>query len=193
MVRVLFDINETILSVPKGINSKTSSVMFKKVFNVNASEEMIDNAGKTEMGIIQEVLQKVKRAIVEVPDEAYKAWAQAIGQEFKDHPVQVLPGIRKLLIGLSKNPKVKLGLLTGNSPWRADEKLKSADLDMFFRNQSTKQLNGVFGNMAPKRDQLFDIIKQQATPKEKFAIIDDSLTGAKIAQVHNIPMLMVAT
>lgn len=202
MIHVLVDIDETILSVPEGINAKASSVMFKRVFGVDAHEEMIDNVGKTEMGIIQEVLEKVgiiQRAtgqespVTEVPDEAYIVWAQATGQELKNHPVWVLPGIPEFLTSLSKNPNVKLGLLSGNSPWRAEEKLKSAQLDTFFRDPDTKQLNGVFGNMAARRDELFDIIKKQATAEDRFIIVDDSIIGAKMAQVHNLPVIMVAT
>lgn len=129
MIHVLVDIDETMLSVPEGINAKASSVMFKKVFGVDAHEELIDNVGKTEMGIIQEVLKKVgvrnnriteqEPSVSLVPDEAYIVWAQATGQELKDHPVRVLPGIPELLTALSKNPNVKLGLLSGNSPQRA--------------------------------------------------------------------------
>ena len=77
MVHVLIDIDETILSVPEGINAKASAVMFKQVFGIDAHEELIDNVGKTEMGIIQEVLEKVKSkrrtpeqetSLVEVPE-----------------------------------------------------------------------------------------------------------------------------
>lgn len=201
MIHVLVDIDETMLSVGEGINAKTSSVMFKKVFGVDGHEEMIDNVGKTEMGIIQEVLEKVsikktpeqESTIAQIPEEAYQVWAQAMSQEFQEHPVRVLSGMVEFLTALSKNPNVKLGLLTGNSPERAEAKLKSGNLDGFFRDPNTGQLNGVFGNMAPKRDQLFDIIKQQTTPEDKFVIIDDSIIGAKMAQTHNIPIIMVAT
>src|SRR3989344_541746 len=122
MIHVFFDIDETLLSVPEGINAKASSVMFKEVFGVDAHEDMIENAGKTEMGIIKEVLEKVG-INAEVPQEAYKIWAQATRQELQDHPVRILPGIPELLAALSKNLKVKLLILTGNSVWRAEEKL----------------------------------------------------------------------
>ena len=203
MIHVLVDIDETLLSVPEGINAKASLLMFKRVFGVDAHEEMIDNSGKTEMGIIQEVLNKVEGkqriveqeppSIFEVPEKAYRVWAQATRQELKDHQARILPGIPELLTALSKNSKIKLGLLSGNSIWRAEEKLKSVGLDKFFRNPDTRQLNGVFGNTAPRRDQLFDILKQQATSEEKFVIIDDSIIGARMAKAHNIPAIMVAT
>lgn len=201
MIHVLFDIDETLLSVPKNINDKTSSAMFKKVFGVEAHEEMINNVGKTEEGIIKEILEKVgyksasteqEQAFFEVPEEAYKVWAQTTAQELKLHPVRILPGVEELLKALSKNLSVKLGLLTGNNPYRAEEKLKAAKLDSYFRDSNGK-LIGAFGDIADKREKLFDIVKRQATDGDKFIIVDDSLIGAKMAQTHEIPMIMVAT
>lgn len=193
MIYVLFDIDETLLSVPEGINAKSSSVMFKKVFGVDAHEELIDNVGKTEMGIILEVLDKVGVFKKTVPEEAYKIWAKAAEQLLKDQPVRILPGIIQLLSSLSKNPRIKLGIFSGNSPYRAEVKLKSAQLDNFFRDPNTNQLRGVFGNIAPSRDQLFDFIKKHATADEHFVIVDDSIIGARIAQKHNLPIILVAT
>ncbi|MEK7591795.1 MAG: HAD hydrolase-like protein [Patescibacteria group bacterium] len=202
MLHVLIDIDETILSVPEGINARASSLMFKKVFNLDADESMIDNVGKTEMGIIQEVLEKVgtvtsssehKSQVLEIPKEAYKVWGNTTSKELKDHPARILPGIPELLTALSKNPSVKLGLLTGNSSYRAEAKLNSARLDTFFRDPETQILIGVFGEMAMKREQLFDLVIQQTTSEDRFVILDDSLIGAKMAQTHNIPIIMVAT
>lgn len=196
VIHALFDIDETLLSVPKGINAKTSGVMFKKVFGVDTNEDIIDTVGKTEKGIIREVLEKIgsKNALTnEIPEDAYKIWAQAMKQELKKNPAFILPGVLELLKTLSKNPLVKLEFLTGNSPWRAEEKLKSAGIDNFFRDSETNKLNGVFGNMAEKREKLFDIAKQQAAANDKFIIIDDSLIGAKMAKLHNLPAVLVAT
>ena len=88
---------------------------------------------------------------------------------------------------------MKLGLLTGNSSYRAEAKLNSARLDTFFRDPETQILIGVFGEMAMKREQLFDLVIQQTTSEDRFVILDDSLIGAKMAQTHNIPIIMVAT
>ena len=150
MIHVLVDIDETILSVGEGINAKTSAVMFKKVFGVKGHEEMIDNVGKTERGIISEVLEKLHSPVSEIPEEAYQVWAQATSEQFIDHPVKVLPGIPEFLTNLSNNQNIKLGLLTGNSSERAEAKLKSAGIDNFFKD-GDGSLRGVFGEMAPKR------------------------------------------
>jgi len=192
MLHVLVDIDETMLSVPKGINAKASSIMFKKVFGVDAHEEMIDNVGKTEMGIIQEVLEKIGLK-KDVPTKAYTVWGQATADQLQEHQPKILDGIPELLNELSHNPQIRLGLLTGNSTARTEAKLRATRLDSFFRDSKTHQLIGVFGEMAPKRDQLFDLIKEQSTPEDRFVIIDDSLIAARMAQKHIIPIILVAT
>ena len=202
MIHILVDIDETILSVPAGINAKASAVMFNRVFAIDAHEEMIDNVGKTELGIIKEVLEKVgvkkrtaeqESSSIEIPSEAYRVWADATSEELRIHTPRILPGIPELLTTLSKNPNVKLELLSGSSTERAEAKLKSVNLDGFFRDSETNRLRGVFGEIGPKRTQLFDAIKSKTTDEDKFVIIDDSIIGAKMAQEYNIPIIMVAT
>lgn len=192
MLHVLVDIDETMLSVQKGINAKASSVMFNKVFNINANEEMIDNVGKTEMGIIQEILDKVGLKM-EVLPVAYSVWGQETADQLRQHHPKVLEGIPELLIELSNNPQIKLGLLTGNSTARAEAKLHAAGLDLYFRDPKTQKLIGVFGEMAPKRDQLFDLLKEQSNSDDIFVIIDDSLIAARMAIKHSITIILVAT
>lgn len=165
MIQVLMDIDETLLSVPKGINAKASEIMFKKVFGVDTNEEIIDNVGKTEIAIIPEVLRKVGLKIQAVPDEAYKVWGEITEQELNNNPVRLLPGIQEFLTALSNNPKVKLELLTGNSPWRARAKLKSAKINNYFTDISTGQLNGVFGNITARRSELIDFVKKRQNQK----------------------------
>lgn len=113
MIRVLFDVDETILSLAPGMNRDASAVMFKKVFNVDTHEDVIDNIGKTEKGIIQEVLEKVgvrqsvteqEPSFTEIPDEAYKVWAKATAELVAANPPRVLPGIPEFLTALSRDP-----------------------------------------------------------------------------------------
>lgn len=192
MIQILMDIDETMVSVPPGINALSSKKMFKKVFRVDAHEEMINNVGKTEMSIIPEVLEKVGVKIEEVPNEAYSVWAQYLKEELLINPVRILPGIPEFLQALSAMPQIRLRLLTGNAPLRAMEKIASGGLDTFFL-KSDKSLDGVFGNEAPKRNMLFDILKNKSKKDDKFVIIDDSLLGAEMGKKYSIPMILIAT
>lgn len=193
MIYVLIDIDETMVSLPSDIDTKASAKMFQKVFGVAADEFFIDPIGKTEMMIIRNVLEKVGLKIDKVPQIAYKTWGEADAEALKGNPPRVLPGIPELLNALSKNPKIKLELLTGNAPCRAEAKLNSVHLDNFFRNPITKELTGTFGNMAYKRDELFDLIKKKAQLEDKFIIVDDSLLGGAMAKKYHLPAILVAT
>lgn len=193
MIQILMDIDETMIAMPQGISAKTSAIMFKKVFGVDANEEMIENVGKTEMAIILEILHKVGYKIQEVPEEAYKIWAEETELELIKYPARLLHGVQEFLTALFNKSKVKLRLLTGNSLWRAKVKLKSAKIENYFIDSSTKQLNGVFGNTAVKRSELLISVINNAKPDDKLIIVDDSLIGAKMAKEHNTAIISVAT
>ncbi len=202
MLHVIVDIDDTILTAQEGSNARTSAVMFRRIYGVNAHEDMIENKGKTELGIIREVLDHVTpRGITPeheprffaVPKEAHEIWTQAAIQEFKERPPKVHPGIPELLSSLSQNPDIRLQLLSGNSTTRAEAKLVAASLDSFFRKPETGTLMGVFGEMAPRRSQLFEILKNQLPSGDQVLIIDDSLIGAEMARDFSIPIVLVAT
>lgn len=193
MIHVLFDIDETILSIAKGLNNQASAKMFEKVFGVNTNEETVNNFSKTESWIIKEVLSKVNINIDKVPDKAYKVWAKETTKILKNNPPEVMPGIPELITALSKNKNIHLSLLTGNSPWRAAAKFHKTGLDTFFRSSSNRPLMGVFGNMSDERSELLIIYKKKINKGSDIVVIDDSLIGAMMAKKHKVPAILVAT
>ncbi|MFZ6034741.1 MAG: HAD family hydrolase [Patescibacteria group bacterium] len=193
MIYVLVDIDETMLSVPPGINAGTSNVMFKKVFGIDAHEEMIDNVGKTELGIIMEVLRKFGMETETVPSEAYEIWGKSMDAELKRHPVKILPGMEEFLKTLSGNKNVKLTLLTGNSPARSEAKLRSAGFDKYFRDPETGKLFGVFGDETPVRGELINILSSRTKPGDSFVVVDDSLIGAKMSKDNDLTLIAMGT
>ncbi|MBI5126916.1 HAD hydrolase-like protein [Candidatus Roizmanbacteria bacterium] len=193
MIYALFDIDDTMTSMPDGTDRKTSVAMFRQVFGVDADESIANPIGKTEMMIIKEAMEKVGKPIDKVPDEAYKVWGENVAKELQKNPGRVLPGVVELLEALSKNPKVKLELLTGNAPERARAKLESTKLDKFFIDPSSNELVGALGNMAYKREELIEVIKKKLQPDDKFIIIDDSLIGANMVKKYQVSSILVAT
>ena len=199
---VLFDIDETLLHAPAQANGKASGVMFKEVFNKDTTEDSIENKGMTEQGIIYAVLAKVgtqggsiKQEIIPpfIPDTAYKIWADASAKEMIENPARLLPGAKELLEVLSAQNDVKVCLLTGNSRMRAEAKLKSAGIDNFFKD-GDGSLRGVFGEMAPKRADLFTLAKEKLGAQgDTFIVIDDSELGAQMAKEAGIPFIGVET
>jgi phosphoglycolate phosphatase-like HAD superfamily hydrolase len=199
MKLVLFDIDETILKMPSGADARASRVMFQNVFQLDESEKSIDNTAKTEVGIINEVIWKAQKVEtgkpkpIDIPNQAYKTWANATKLELSKTQPAVLPGIKEMLEHLYKNPDIRIGLLTGNSYWRSEIKLQSVDLDNYFRDEHGR-LFGVFGNQRHKRSELLDFaIQNLLEANEKLIIIDDSLLGAQMCKDKNILSILVAT
>lgn len=191
---VLFDIDETLLSCTESI-VYGSKVMFKKVFNIDANETLINNVGKTEKGIIEEVIRLVKHYpenyTVDVPNKAYQVYAEAVASFLKTNPPKVLPGIIELLENLALLDDVLLGLLTGNSRLRSEVKLKTAKLDKYFKDKNNL-IRGAFGDISNKRSDLI-IEAKEKYGEGTYVIIDDSLIAAKMAKENNIPAILVAT
>src|SRR5258708_18518947 len=97
---LLFDIDETLLVCDEA-NIKSSRKMFDKVFHINTDEKSIVTAGKTEKGIIEEVIRKAKglseSSEIDIPNQAYLIWSQEASVFLKKYPPQILPGIVELL------------------------------------------------------------------------------------------------
>lgn len=189
---VLFDIDSTLLRAPEA-NALASSVMFKKVYRVDAHEEMIDNHGKTEKEIIFEVLQKVHpHQKFTVSKKAHQVYAEAAKEALQRKPAIVIDGVIDLLSGLQDH-NIPYGLLTGNSYERAEVKLISARLDSYFRDEKG-ELAGAFGDMTLKREDLIEIAKKRmGYPNAMVILIDDSRSVARMVARLGIPAIMVAT
>lgn len=193
MIYALFDIDETLLSVKKGLDDEASKIMFKKVFNIDAYETLVETHGKTEDGIISGVLEKVGKTLEKVPEEAYKVWGETLGEMLEKNPVKVMPGISEMLTTLSSNNYIRLSLLTGNSIWRAVPKIKSANMNSFFFDIAENKLRGIFGDQSKIRADLLKIFRSWIKPEDKIIVIDDSLEGSRMSKAQSIPVISVAT
>ena len=188
---VLIDLDDTLLIAPAA-NKDASKVMFKKVFDVDAHEQMIHTPGKTEDLMIRQVLEKIGKKVEEVPQEAYEVWAKAAEEGLKIEPAQVLPGAKDLLEGFVKEGIV-FGVITGNSRRRAEAKLVSAGLDTYFRDEHGS-LRGAFGDTDVPREELIDVAKKNMGQEDSLAIIvDDSSFVVNLIQKYDLPHVMIAT
>lgn len=192
MIYTLFDIDKTLLELKEGLDEASSGIMFQKIFGLKATEDQVLTYGKTEMYIISEVLKKFGKNNT-VPDVAYKTWGKELEKLLTSNKVKILPGISKLLENLLSNKNISLNLLTGNSTWRAEPKMKSVDLDRYFRDKNSGKLNGVFGELSKERVDLLKIFKSKIKLEDKIIVIDDSLEGAMMSKTEGVPVISVAT
>lgn len=185
----LFDIDDTLLVCPKGSNALSSQVMFKKVFNLDADEDLIYTKGKPDAQIISEVIRKLKNLPedeeVDVPDRAHQAWAEALEEILNQSHSIILPGVIDLLENLYKDKNILLGVLTGNSYERGEVKLKASSLNKYFKEK-------IYGGDLKKRSDLIERANDKLG-KNNYILVDDSLVGAKMAKENNIPIILVAT
>lgn len=193
MIYTLFDIDWTLLKLKDGLDKESSAKMFKKVFDIKADETDVKTYGKTEFHIISEVLKKFGKPYNQVSEIAYRTWGEFLNEILKTNPAKILPGIPKFLSKLSANPNISLNLLTGNSTWRAEAKIKSAKMDMYFRDKNSGKLKGVFGELSKERVDLLRIFKSKIKTVDKIIVIDDSLEGAMMSKAEEVPVISVAT
>lgn len=198
---VLFDIDHTLTASPKGVNALASKRMFKECFGIDASEDSVEKVGMTEWGIIERVLLKHGSDLLpadnvqhKVPDNIYERWAEILEEESEGKPATLLPGMWELVEALSNDADFKLGLLTGNSYWRSEVKLKAIGIDEFFRARSG-EIVGAFGNEARTRDGLIAFAEDRLKfDNDDLIMVDDSLIGAQMLKNRSdIYAIFVAT
>ena len=155
---LLFDIDGTLID-SAGAGVKALHRVFEEQFGRGDDFSGIEIAGRTDRGIVHQILQKAK---VE-PDEERTAtflegYVSHLANELPRCPGRILPGIEELLPRLQKNPQLVLALLTGNMEQGARLKLTHYRLWHFFEF-------GAFADDHHDRNQLGAFARRRAREK----------------------------
>jgi phosphoglycolate phosphatase-like HAD superfamily hydrolase len=116
---VLFNIGDTLIQAPKGIEESAFAEVFKKVFGVDASIHSIRYHGKTSQQIIFEVMKRQggfegrENEIRVRMEECKRVMCDYWNDNIKKNDIRLKPGIEKILSGLKKEGYL-LGVVTGN-------------------------------------------------------------------------------
>lgn len=132
---VLFDIDGTLLKGGNTLHKLAFSNAFKKIFDVDASIDIVEHAGKTDQQIIAGVLAKKgikESAVREKIGEIMKEMINFFEDKIEDESSIVLDGAREFLEYLDSN-KVLMGLVTGNLEPIAKGKMERANLNDYFK------------------------------------------------------------
>jgi phosphoglycolate phosphatase len=155
---LLFDIDGTLVNTG-GAGVEALKEQIRDEFGVDDDLSDIEIAGKTDSGIIRDILRKHG---VEANDAQVTAFAAAYLRELpgelsrcKGH---VLPGIEPLLGRLRERPHIVLGLLTGNLARGARLKLEHYRLWHFFEF-------GAFADDHHERNELGAFARKRASEK----------------------------
>jgi phosphoglycolate phosphatase-like HAD superfamily hydrolase len=171
---LLFDIDGTLIdSGGAGIQSLKEALQTQ--FGVVDDLKGVEIAGKTDTGIVHQILRK---SGIEISEENVRAfldlYARGLAQELPRRQGTLLPGIAELLQRLNERPQNVLALLTGNIERGAKLKLEHYGIWHFFDF-------GAFADDHQDRNELGPFAQRRAHEKhaiefaaEKIDVIGDT-------------------
>ena len=130
---VLFDVDGTLLSAGRAARESIVAAL-AEVLGWEGSSDGNDFSGKTDPQILRElVMESVGRARFEdALDSIFDRYVEELSRRLRPEAVVVKPGVPELLERLAGDPRVTLGLLTGNIERGARLKLEPAGLNRYF-------------------------------------------------------------
>lgn len=131
---ILFDIDETLTKSSKG-HAEAFSVAFKKVYDIDATLELIVAHGMTDQQIIIEVLKKKglsESQILPKIKECMEVMIEYFDKIKDSIEINVLNGVPELLEELN-NQNFLIGLVTGNLEPIGRGKMNRVNLNHYFK------------------------------------------------------------
>jgi phosphoglycolate phosphatase-like HAD superfamily hydrolase len=130
---VLFDVDGTLLSAGRAARESILAAL-AEVLGWEGSSDGNDFSGKTDPQILRElVMDSVSRPRFDAAlDSILDRYVEELSRRLSPEAVVVKPGVAALLDRLADEPRVTLGLLTGNIERGARLKLEPAGLNRYF-------------------------------------------------------------
>lgn len=131
---VLFDIDGTLLSAG-GISARALSATLREIFGTEGASASYDYSGKTDPQIVRELMGEAGFAEAEIEarlEAALERYRARLLAWLRPEDVTAKAGVRPLLEALAAEPKVTLGLLTGNLEPCARAKLAPLGVNRYF-------------------------------------------------------------
>ncbi|MCK5139491.1 MAG: HAD family hydrolase [Thermodesulfovibrionia bacterium] len=188
---ILFDIDGTLIDTG-GAGTMSLNRAFYKVFGIKDAFKGISMAGKTDIQIMK---QGLKAHGLPHMDGNLRGIANAylrfLADEIDNPRRKLKPGIREVL-GLLREKKMPLGLLTGNLEAGARIKLGSFGLNDYFPA-------GAFGSDHEDRDKLLPIALHKFSrigidvSSKDCIVVGDTPRDVQCAKIHGAVSIAVAT
>lgn len=192
MAVCLFDIDGTLLS-SGGAGQAAMEVALESVFGITAPTEGIPFAGRTDRGIVTDLMQfhDVENSDANW-DRFVDAYLERLPLELASRDGLILPGVETLLAELHQRETLAMGLLTGNFRRGAELKLDHYQLHDYF-------CGGGFGDDHFDRDDvakasLEDVRGKNELPSDaEVWVIGDTPADVKCGRAINATVVAVAT
>ena len=183
--------------VTGGAGQRAMNRAFADVFGVLDAFTGIDLAGRTDTSILSDAFERQQMTAGPAEVRAFRDRYLVCLREEVPRPgadKRVLPGIAPLLETLQLEPRVFLGLLTGNFADAAEAKLGHFDLWRYFRC-------GAFGEDAHDRNHLVPVALHRARARglpshveaDRVVVIGDTPRDVACAHAHGARVIAVAT
>lgn len=165
---LLFDIDGTLID-SGGAGVQSLRLVLRELFGIDDDLRDIEIAGKTDTGIVQQILRKQKIPLTEANMTAFlDRYVALLKEELPLRKGRVLPGIAELLARLQERKQNVLALLTGNIERGAKLKLEHYGLWHFFEF-------GAFADDHHDRNELGAFVKKRALEKHAIDFAPDAI------------------
>jgi phosphoglycolate phosphatase-like HAD superfamily hydrolase len=155
---LLFDIDGTLID-SGGAGLQSLKDVLEQQFGVTDNLDGVEVAGKTDSGIVHQILRKQAIAVTAENTAAFLArYLELLAHELPLREGRLLPGVKELLPRLQARPQNVLALLTGNLRRGAQLKLTHYGIWDFFEF-------GAFADDHHDRNELGPFAQQRAREK----------------------------
>lgn len=147
--------------------------MLQEQFGISDDLRGVEIAGKTDTGIVHQILRKQNIAVTDETTAAFlDLYVEFLARELPQRNGTILPGVQELLLRLRARPQNVLALLTGNMERGAKLKLSHYGIWDFFEF-------GAFADDHHDRNELGPFAQRRAQEKHAidFAAADIDVIG----------------
>ena len=130
MISLLFDIDGTLLRAGNAGMKAVHESLVEMFGEVTKSELVVH--GRTDHGIMTDVFAGIGRDYQEHREDFDRLYWKKLPEVMEKSNGELLPGVSKLLEGVSAESDVALGILTGNARAAADIKLEFFGIQRYF-------------------------------------------------------------
>jgi phosphoglycolate phosphatase len=190
---ILFDIDGTILDI-RGAGRQAFVRTLDKVFGLQDDIRYIRFAGATDLDLLRQILERHGRSLTPADAESFFRQLPIELEERIAHAEQVIhPGVRELLVELTRDERTLVGLVTGNVESCARIKLRCFDLHDHF-------VLGAFGHEHGDRVEIARLALRRAVEHlggadaiERVFLIGDTPSDIAAARAIGATSIAVAT